>query len=333
MDPAIGGALAQTLLPPAFLTALTQTRFDGVLVFTGGAYIFCQCDQTRLGEEGSSDYEEYQEYREQRNHQEYQGGHRGKRTLTTIRTKILTPGVVRTAITDEPTDSGYLPLGVIRCGTTIRGEFAIAFYPPSRYTLSLLPAPRAPRIGDAGGERGAHEDRDAPPARPRRRMPQTRQMAQVEDSMSPGFQGAHQLMVALPGMVFAGCARRYYAWAVREETFAPDLRAFHAPLPNVGDGGLICWGSNTPPEASPRSLDDAWRLFLASPFNGDYAQGKCVSEQMDVRLLLAKLAERRVRRFPARELAPLGYRNTIDDLVEQRLLDRSYRSQWRNWDA
>ena len=99
-------------------------------------------------------------------------------------------------------------------------------------------------------------------------------------------QGFGENACVLPGTLFLGEGINYWAWAISGETFAPDAPAFLMPLPNIDHSGKICWGEITPPPASPAAIEQAWKQFLNSPFNGDYSQGKAIGSD-DCRQALA----------------------------------------------
>ncbi len=104
---------------------------------------------------------------------------------------------------------------------------------------------------------------------------------------------AEPLIVApmLPALVFAGVNSTYYVWALQERTCDPSAQLFHAPFPNVYPDGHICFGSNRPPMAGCKTLDEVWRLFIDSPFNADMAHGKSQAFAEDVRRQLVALAQ------------------------------------------
>lgn len=110
-----------------------------------------------------------------------------------------------------------------------------------------------------------------------------------------------QLRVWLPSFVFFGYGQGYYVWAVKSDRLQPTAPLFAAPLPNVFDGGGICWGQNTAPRSTASSIADAWNLFITSPFNGHAASHKVKSHTGDVRTVLRRLAAEG-KRFPLSEL-------------------------------
>jgi PRTRC genetic system protein B len=127
------------------------------------------------------------------------------------------------------------------------------------------------------------------------------------------------LMVPLPGLVFAGLNQSWYIWAVRARRFAPDLKLFHAPLPNVDGTAEICFGENQYPEVGKHGVQAAWKLFISSPFNSHDANGKSHLYPDNVISQLSSLHERKAVRYPLRDLVGKNY--TIDDEVS-RLINR-----------
>jgi PRTRC genetic system protein B len=124
------------------------------------------------------------------------------------------------------------------------------------------------------------------------------------------------LTIPVPTLVLAGTGRNYYLWALKEdENFSPHLLLFDAPFPNIHNGGQICWGNNTPPNASPRNASSAWELFFHSPFNGHLANGKTRRHKDDVREMLKGLDGK--RRFPVAELA--AQRDSLESSINRLL--------------
>lgn len=182
-----------------------------------------------------------------------------------LRVKGLAPEVLRAAFVEEPVDSGWLPPGVVRWGSGPAGTFLVRFVPPGRQTLRLV------------SERGK----------------------------TPLL-----ITVPLPGLVFAGVnasagggQATYYIWAVAQDTFAPTARLYQAPFPNVYADGHICFGTNRAPEVAWHTLEEAWQLFIASPFNADMASGKSQQYSQDVRRQLCSLEEAQV--YPVEDLRRL----------------------------
>lgn len=49
--------------------------------------------------------------------------------------KFVSPAIVAAAFRDAPVDSGWTAPGLVRCGTSIKGEWAVKFIPAQRHTL------------------------------------------------------------------------------------------------------------------------------------------------------------------------------------------------------
>jgi hypothetical protein len=63
-----------------------------------------------------------------------------------ITQKYLSPGAVRQAFAGEPMDSGWLPPNVRRWGTSAKGAWALAWYPPAMYSAWLPERKREVKI-------------------------------------------------------------------------------------------------------------------------------------------------------------------------------------------
>lgn len=144
--------------------------------------------------------------------------------------------------------------------------------------------------------------------------------------------------VPLPALVFVGLQTTYSVWALREEVFSPLARLYRAPLPNVYEDGRICFGKNRPPEVSSRTIGEAWRLFIESPFNGDLSGNKSAQHPRDVRSQLLALKD--VDRYPVDDLVSAARRpgysstsliiETVSDMVDYYLLKKDWVSQENN---
>ncbi len=110
------------------------------------------------------------------------------------------------------------------------------------------------------------------------------------------------IIAPIPATVMLGVGRSYYITALLAGEFLPGAAACHAPFPNVHPDGEICWGGNHPPEAEPESLPKAWALFMQSPFNDHLMEGKSRKFSLDVRIQLRTLAQKKARRYPAKDL-------------------------------
>ncbi len=200
--------------------------------------------------------------------------------------KMLSPASVRAAFGKLPVDSGWLAPAVRRWGHTPKGEYAVMFLPAGIYPLRLT-----------------HD----------------------EAVKADGARRFARLEVPLPALVFAGRGTAYAVWACAETEPAPTATACHAPLPNVHPDGAICFGENHPPKASPATIQAAWELFIASPFNGHLARGKSRAHADDVRLQLLALATNKTMEtgsntYPIRDL--VSCRATIDRVVARFLGDK-----------
>ena len=118
------------------------------------------------------------------------------------------------------------------------------------------------------------------------------------------------LNIPMPALVFMRTGSVAYVWAIKGE-FSPDALLYNAPLPNVGSGGGICFGSGNSLE--DKSIGQTWQLFLDSPFTSHHSNGKSQSQPDDVRRLLVSL--RGKKRYPLNDLVPLNRRATVDEMV------------------
>lgn len=129
--------------------------------------------------------------------------------------------------------------------------------------------------------------------------------------------GLQHVAVPLPGLVFTGSGSSYWVWAVKGG--AKDAIAYHAPLSNVSENGLICFGANRAPVASGTTIAQALSLFLTSSFNGHSASGKSRRHQGDIRFLLLDLAQQQAA-YPLDDLCPIttlqGHALTLDTLYQ-----------------
>jgi hypothetical protein len=127
-----------------------------------------------------------------------------------------------------------------------------------------------------------------------------------------------EIEVPLPPLVFASHCKTYYAWALTGDDFSPEAEACHVPLPNIQPDGGICFGDNHPPAASPGNATRAWELFITSPFNNHLTSGKSQSFPNDVRAQLLRLADRRARQYPRKDMMSTG--NSLQQVIERTLL-------------
>ncbi|HEX2913747.1 MAG TPA: hypothetical protein VH186_23280 [Chloroflexia bacterium] len=174
------------------------------------------------------------------------------------RYKFLSPTSLRHAFSRLPVETGWLPSGICRWGSSSVGQWCVRFIPPACYTLRLE-LPREDELRKYGVVAPAGE------------------VVELEG-------------VPLPGMVFMGVGATYYLWAVASGTFHPDLPLFGAPLPNLYGDGRVCFGENRAPEAELSTMEEAWQLFITSPFTAHLAQTKSQEYSEDVRIQLLRLA-------------------------------------------
>jgi PRTRC genetic system protein B len=114
------------------------------------------------------------------------------------------------------------------------------------------------------------------------------------------------LDVPMPALVFLGYDQRYYLWAFKDGELKGDTNLYAAPLPNVDVSGAICFGSNVIPKTSAKTMGEAWRIFLASPFTNHSVNGKSQRFPDDVRNQLVWLTEHRRRDYPLDDLVNLN---------------------------
>ncbi len=111
--------------------------------------------------------------------------------------------------------------------------------------------------------------------------------------------------IRLPAMIFAGVGKTYFVWAVKEEQFTTASHLFAVPLSNIWSDGCICYGANMPPAVSAedwQTIDEAWQLFIGSPFIGDLASGKSRTQPEDVRLQLLAVSRSQDQQYPLDDL-------------------------------
>jgi hypothetical protein len=127
----------------------------------------------------------------------------------------------------------------------------------------------------------------------------------------------------MPALAFCGYDQRYYLWAFKDAELKGDTPLFAAPLPNIDANGAICFGSNVVAKASVKTIPEAWRLFLASPFTNHSVNGKSREYPDDIRKQLMRLAEHHRRRYPLDDLVSLNRtaNTVIEEMVNGRGVD------------
>jgi len=124
------------------------------------------------------------------------------------------------------------------------------------------------------------------------------------------------LDVPMSPLAFFGYAQRYYLWAFKDAELKGDTNLCAAPLPNIDANGAICFGSNVVPKASAQTIEEAWRIFLASPFTNHSVNGKSRKYPNDVREQLMRLVNGHRRRYPIEDLVSLNRTaNTVIDWI------------------
>jgi PRTRC genetic system protein B len=149
----------------------------------------------------------------------------------------------------------------------------------------------------------------------------------TEKTASPSM-----IVPPLPALVFAGVGTTCYVWALQSERYDSSVPLYHAPLPNIHPDGHVCWGLNNPPEISAQTLEEAWRLFIRSPFNQDLSAGKSQAYRQDVRRQLLALTKAKAPVYPVDDLVPFVVNrplwsnereiHTLGDAVDHYLLKK-----------
>lgn len=143
--------------------------------------------------------------------------------------------------------------------------------------------------------------------------------AQVRNVFVEFKGGTRKLKVPMPPLVFCGVGRSYYVWAVKSPVTVPSSMLCHAPLPNVNNLGLICFGSNAHPDvATSDGFARSWEMLWLSPFTDHHSDHR-VRGYEDVRDLLRELHRDRAKEFPATALIQT---NTTLDAAVKRLTER-----------
>ena len=137
-----------------------------------------------------------------------------------------------------------------------------------------------------------------------------------------------QITVGLPGFIFTGRGNKYWMWAIKDRQIGPHIQVYHVPLPNIGEDGSLCFGTNTVPSVDGHTIMQAFHLFMDSPFNDHWATGKALSHPGDIRSLLTTLSQDDPAVFDADDLVPITPSNarerqlTLDDLFRHVLKGR-----------
>ncbi|MBD0264587.1 MAG: hypothetical protein ICV78_18235 [Tolypothrix sp. Co-bin9] len=116
------------------------------------------------------------------------------------------------------------------------------------------------------------------------------------------------ITVPLPSLIFFCINKRYFVWAVKENSFIKEAILYHAPLPNVDDQGEICFGANL----LTGDLEKDLSLFLQSPFTNHNVDAKSKKHNDDIRKILFTLATSKRRKYPINDLLPCERTVSID---------------------
>lgn len=132
-------------------------------------------------------------------------------------------------------------------------------------------------------------------------------VAQPPQRYSLLFQGETEseptrIDVPMPGLAFLGYGQRYCVWSFKDKELRGETILFAAPLPNVDANGAICFGTNLVPPASTKTIEDAWKLFFATPFTSHSVDRKSNAYPEDVRKQLNRLVVGKHRRYPLSDL-------------------------------
>ena len=143
--------------------------------------------------------------------------------------------------------------------------------------------------------------------------------AEVRNLFVEFKRGVRRLKVPMPPLVFCGVGKAYYVWAVKSPVTVPGSLLCQAPLPNVNNLGLICFGQNAHPDVAERGgFARSWEMFWQAPFT-DHHDDHRVRGHEDVRELLLKLHREKATAFPA---AVLLQTDTTLDAAVKRLTER-----------
>lgn len=179
--------------------------------------------------------------------------------------KFISSASVREAFAKEPIDSGWLPAGVLRCGTSTKGDWMVKWCEPRVYTLHL-------------------------------------------DGR------ATALKVPMPSLIWFGIGRHYYIFASKLAGFSQRAALFHAPLANINNHGLICFGDNAHPDVKT-GFERAWQSFWLAPFNDHHDDGKSKAHPKAVNEMLTKLNRAKVKKYPLDDLVSMNI--TLDQAVSR----------------
>lgn len=121
------------------------------------------------------------------------------------------------------------------------------------------------------------------------------------------------LSIVFPRLIMLGMEKTYWLFAVNDLPDPGSRIAYHAPFANVYGDHHICWGNNIPPEAGISTMQNAWKMFIETPFNSDLATDK--SKHYPANILVAWERYQEELRYPMTDLVLL--QTPINEVVNR----------------
>ena len=214
-----------------------------------------------------------------------------------IKSKFITAEGARQAFTYNAIDTGWLPPQIKRWGCLPKGQWAVQFNPPGFYEITL-----------------PHKD-------PRKERPEDAREPE-HGQLGDGRSGDLRIKLRMPALVFVGFGTSYWIWALKEKDWSPQAKIYRTPLPNIYEDGRVCWGANEVPEVSEPHLNQAWDLFLRSPYTEAHTENKSRKNRKHVCQTLWHVSQRSKQStpYPVGDLIP--YNITVDQAVTRVLEGR-----------
>ena len=133
-------------------------------------------------------------------------------------------------------------------------------------------------------------------------LPASRQIMQYEETAYD---------ICLPSLVFkfeVECEKIHntLVYVLKDKTPTDKSKLYRYPFGNVSLEGRVCWGSNVLPRITElKALESVMMLFIQSPGNSDYYQGKdyCGHKDFTLRQLFEKLKDE--ESYPGNFLVPI----------------------------
>jgi len=110
------------------------------------------------------------------------------------------------------------------------------------------------------------------------------------------------LRVVMPSLIWFGQKTHYYIFATKESRFKATAELYHAPLPNAGRHGLICFGDNPHPDVAKGGFESTWKMFWEAPFSDHHDDNKSRSEPKSIIKKLVELARYKAKHYPLGDL-------------------------------